>query len=392
VDAKKALHKIILNNSFSDAFEVRFWDGEIISYGEEKPKFRIVFNTPILSKDLIKDPFLALGEGYMTKKIDIEGSLQQTLESLYNNNASFLNSSNRYLKLRKTLANTIKSSKNNVCHHYDVGNDFYQLWLDETMTYSCGYFKSPADSLAQAQKNKVEHILKKLCIKEGQTLLDIGCGWGDLVITAAKEYKVKALGITLSSEQLAKVKERIETQNLNDLVDVQLADYRELKSMKFDRIVSVGMLEHVGKECLSDYFNAVNRLLKSGGVSILHCITRLQEKEMNTWLNKYIFPGGYIPTVQELLLHLSDIGFYLIDAESLRRHYAKTVEHWSSNFEDVLSEISKIKDETFIRMWRLYLNASAASFNCGKIDIYQFLFTKGLTNELPWTREYMYRE
>ncbi|KUO62548.1 MAG: SAM-dependent methyltransferase [Gracilibacter sp. BRH_c7a] len=392
MDAKKALHKIILNNSFSDAFEVRFWDGEIISYGEEKPKFRIVFNTPILSKDLIKDPFLALGEGYMTKKIDIEGSLQQTLESLYNNNASFLNSSNRYLKLRKTLANTIKSSKNNVCHHYDVGNDFYQLWLDETMTYSCGYFKSPADSLAQAQKNKVEHILKKLCIKEGQTLLDIGCGWGDLVITAAKEYKVKALGITLSSEQLAKVKERIETQNLNDLVDVQLADYRELKSMKFDRIVSVGMLEHVGKECLSDYFNAVNRLLKSGGVSILHCITRLQEKEMNTWLNKYIFPGGYIPTVQELLLHLSDIGFYLIDAESLRRHYAKTVEHWSSNFEDVLSEISKIKDETFIRMWRLYLNASAASFNCGKIDIYQFLFTKGLTNELPWTREYMYRE
>lgn len=390
MDAKKTLHKLFLNNSFSDTFHVRFWDGEVISYGEGKPLFTIFFNTPIPTKDFIIDPFLALGEGYMSNKVDVQGNLQDVFESLYNNNNSFLNGGNKYLKLRRTLPNTIVNSKNNVCHHYDVGNDFYQLWLDDTMTYSCGYFKYPDESLDEAQKNKIEHILKKLCIKEGHTLLDIGCGWGDLGITAAKHYKAKTLCITLSSEQLAGVQERIETENLKDLVEVRLADYRELNNLEFDRVVSVGMLEHVGKMHLPEYFSAVNRLLKPGGLSMLHTITRNQEKDINTWLNKYIFPGGYIPTVNELHQHMSEVNFYLLDAESLRRHYAKTLEHWSDNFENALPEIRKIKDETFIRMWRLYLNASAASFNCGKIDLHQLLFTKGINNDLPWTREYMY--
>lgn len=390
MDAKKTLHKLFLNNSFSDTFHVRFWDGEIVSYGGGKPNFTIIFYSPIPTKDFIIDPLLALGEGYMTNKVDVEGNLQEVFESLYNNNNSFINGGNKYLKLRRTLPNSIINSKNNVCHHYDVGNDFYRLWLDDTMTYSCGYFMYPDESLAEAQKNKIEHILKKLCIKEGQTLLDIGCGWGDLGITAAKQYKAKTLCITLSSEQLAGVQERIETENINDLVEVRFADYRELNNLEFDRVVSVGMLEHVGKMHLPEYFSAVNRLLKPGGLSMLHTITRIQEKDINTWLNKYIFPGGYIPTVSELLHHMSEVNFYLLDAESLRRHYAKTLEHWSNNFADGLPEIRKIKDETFIRMWRLYLNASAASFNCGKIDLHQLLFTKGINNDLPWTREYMY--
>lgn len=391
MDAKKTLHKLFLNNSFSDTFEVRFWDGEVAPYGEGEPRFAIVFNAPIPTKDFIIDPFLALGEGYMTKKVDVEGKLLDVFESLYHNNKSFLNGGNKYLKLRKNLPNTITNSQKNACHHYDVGNNFYQLWLDDSMTYSCGYFKHPEESLAQAQKNKIEHILKKLCISEGQTLLDIGCGWGDLALTAAKKYKVKTLCITLSSKQLLGVQQKIKDENLNDLVDVQLADYRELKNIEFDRIVSVGMLEHVGKEHLSDYFGAVNGLLASGGVSMLHCITRIQEREINTWLNKYIFPGGYIPTLSELLQQMSDVNFYLLDAESLRRHYGRTLEHWSNNFENALPEIRKFKDETFIRMWHLYLNASAASFNYGKIDIHQLLFTKGPNNNLPWTREYMYR-
>ncbi|WP_143323986.1 cyclopropane-fatty-acyl-phospholipid synthase family protein, partial [Clostridium sp. BL-8] len=207
----------------------------------------------------------------------------------------------------------------------DIGNDFYKLWLDDTMTYSCGYFKSKDDSLIQAQKNKVEHILKKLNLKEGETLLDIGCGWGELITSAAKKYKVKAMGITLSAEQLEKVKERIKNEGLEDLVEVQLVDYRELKNRTFDKVVSVGMLEHVGQDHLKEYFASVNNLLNDKGVSLLHCITSTEIGGNNTWINKYIFPGGYIPAVKELVNCMSDVGFSLNDAENLRLHYGRTL-------------------------------------------------------------------
>lgn len=387
----KFFYKSMFRNLFSNPCKVQFWDGEVESYGGEKSKFKIIFNEHIPKADFIKDPSLAFGEGYMTKKIDIEGNLQEVVESLYNNSKSFLHQDDMYSKVINIISNNVKRSKDNVHYHYDIGNDFYKLWLDETMTYSCAYFKSPDDTLAQAQKNKVEHILNKLALEEGQTLLDIGCGWGELIITAAKKYKVRAVGITLSLEQFKKVKERIEIEGLNDLVEVRLTDYRELKDIKFDRVVSVGMVEHVGKEHLCEYFSTVNKLLKEEGVSLLHCITSVQEGSTNSWISKYIFPGGYIPAVKELLSHMSEEKFNLIDAESLRRHYGRTLEHWARNFEDSLSEVKKTKDETFIRMWRLYLNSCAASFNCGNIDVHQFLFTKGTCNNLPWTREYIYK-
>ncbi|MBV7274821.1 class I SAM-dependent methyltransferase [Clostridiaceae bacterium UIB06] len=387
----KMFYKTLLESLFSDPFEVEFWDGEVEKYGEGESKFKIIFNEHISKADIIRDPSLAFGEGYMTKKIEIEGTIQGVIESLYNNKESFLSNSGKYADLIKRMSNNIKNSKENIEHHYDIGNDFYKLWLDDTMTYSCGYFRSPEDSLTTAQRNKVEHILKKFALVKGQTLLDIGCGWGELIITAAKEYRVKTLGITLSSEQFAKVNERIKSEGLKDLVQVRLADYRELKNIKFDRIVSVGMVEHVGKKHLPEYFEAVNSLLNEKGVSMLHCITSLDEGGTNTWIDKYIFPGGYIPSVKELVYNMSNYKFYLNDLESLRRHYGKTLECWATNFENALPEIRKTKDETFIRMWRLYLNSCAASFNCGNIDLHQFLFVKGVNNELPWTREYMYK-
>jgi cyclopropane-fatty-acyl-phospholipid synthase len=387
----KVFYKTLFKNLFSDTFELKLWDGCSEIYGEGEVQFKIIFNEPIPKADIIKDPSLTFGEAYMAEKIDIEGSVQKVIESLYNNKESFLRNSDKYSSLLKIATNNIKNSKKNIEFHYDIGNDFYKLWLDDTMTYSCGYFKSKDDSLSQAQKNKVEHILKKLNLKEGETLLDIGCGWGELITSAAKEYKVKAMGITLSSEQLAKVRERIKNEGLEDLVEVQLVDYRELKNRTFDKIVSVGMLEHVGQDHLEEYFVAVNNLLNDKGVSLLHCITSTEIGGNNTWINKYIFPGGYIPAVKELVNCMSDVGFNLNDAENLRLHYGRTLEHWAENFENALPEIRKTKDETFIRMWRLYLNACAASFNSGNISIHQFLFNKGVNNELPWTRDYMYK-
>ena len=387
----KIFYKTLFKNLLLDTFELKLWDGSSEIYGKGEVQFKIIFNEPIPKADIIKDPSLTFGEAYMTKKIDIEGSIQKVIESIYNNKESFLSNSDKYASLLKMATNNIKNSKNNIEFHYNIGNDFYKLWLDDSMTYSCGYFKSKDDSLNQAQKNKVEHIIKKLNLKEGETLLDIGCGWGELIISAAKQYKVKAMGITLSAEQLTKVNERIKKEGLEGLVEVQLMDYRELKNRTFDKIVSVGMLEHVGQDHLSEYFSAVKNLLNDKGVSLLHCITSTEIGGNNTWINKYIFPGGYVPAVKELINCMSDENFNLIDAENLRLHYGRTLEHWSKNFENALPEIRKTKDETFIRMWRLYLNACAASFNSGNISIHQFLFNKGVNNDLPWTRDYMYK-
>ncbi len=391
MDIDKIFYKTLFKNLFSDPAEIKFWDGTTEKYLEGEPVFKIIFNEPISKADIIKNPSLAFGEGYMTKKVDIEGSVKKAIESIYNNKDSFLNNSNMYAKLLRKASNNIKHSKENIEFHYDIGNDFYKLWLDDTMTYSCAYFKTPDDSLTQAQKNKVAHILNKLDLKEGETLLDIGCGWGELIISAAKEYNVKATGITLSSEQFAKVKEKINNENLNNLVDVQLVDYRGLKDRKFDKIVSVGMLEHVGKDHITEYFTTIDSLLNDKGLSLLHCITSVTEGGNNTWIDKYIFPGGYVPSVSELIFSMSDKYFNVIDVENLRLHYEKTLEHWASNFENALPEIRKTKDETFIRMWRLYLNACAASFNSGNVHIHQFLFGKGVNNNLHWTRDYMYK-
>ncbi len=387
----KLFYKNLLKDMFSDPFQLKLWDGSTENFGEGEPKFKVIFNEPIPKGDIINDPSMALGEGYMSKKLDIEGSVQEVIESLYNNKDSFLKHSEKYEKLIKKFKSTIKTSKENIAFHYDIGNDFYKLWLDDTMTYSCGYFKNDTDSLNQAQTNKVQHILKKLNLKEGQSLLDIGCGWGELIIAAAKQYKVKAVGITLSSEQFEKANTRIKAEGLENSVEVRLADYRELKDISFDRIVSVGMLEHVGKENLTEYFSIVNNLLKDKGVSLLHCITGVNEGGTNTWIDKYIFPGGDLPAIKDLIRDIAEQNFELIDVESLRRHYGRTLEHWTKNFENALPEIEKTKDETFIRMWRMYLNSCAASFNSGNINIHQILFAKGVNNELPWTRDYMYK-
>jgi cyclopropane-fatty-acyl-phospholipid synthase len=386
----KIFYKTLLKKTFSDPVKVTFWDGETVQYGEGDPQFSLMIKDIISKSELIQSPSIAFGEAYMNGILEVEGNLKEVVSSIYRSQEGFLGKSKFASEVLKKFSNTTKRSKENIAFHYDIGNDFYQLWLDETMTYSCAYFQTPTDSLKTAQQNKVAHILKKLNLEEGQKLLDIGCGWGELILTAAKRYGVKAKGITLSEEQYARVKERIIEEKMADSVEVQLIDYRVLKKQKFDRIVSVGMLEHVGQYQLPEYFQKVNDLLMDGGLSVLHTITSPQEGGNDAWIDKYIFPGGYIPAVKELINHIADNNFYLTDFESLRRHYAKTLEIWADNFENALDQIRKTKDERFIRMWRLYLHACSASFQTGNIDLGQFTFTKGVNNSLPWTRDYMY--
>lgn len=394
MEINKSIVKSIAEHLSDRPFDLEYWDGEIIKYGNGDPEFKLIIKNFPSKKELLADPSVALGEAYMKGDIDIEGDLQKFFESIIRNKDSFMNKNTVFRLASKIKAPSLMKSKKDIAHHYDIGNDFYSLWLDKTMSYSCGYFKNPTDTLYDAQMNKIHHILKKLNLKEGQHLLDIGCGWGYLIIEAAKLYKVKALGITLSEEQFKKAKERIKQEGLEDLVDVQLMDYRNLEksNLEFDRIVSVGMAEHVGHTNLPLFFKNVDSVLKESGLFLLHNITNLVETEGNKWITTYIFPGGYLPTLREELNIAADINFRTLDVESLRLHYMKTLEEWCKNFMNHLDEERDMFDDEFLRMWHLYLATCAAAFHYWDIDIHQILFSKGINNTLPMTRKYLYED
>lgn len=373
------------------SFDVMFESGEEFHVGTGEAKFKVKFHEEIPYSELLKSTSLALGEAYMDGRLEIEGDLVEALDEILKFQSKF---SSNYGKLKKIMHHThsMKEQKQEVCSHYNIGNEFYELWLDQTLSYSCAYFKQDTDSLYQAQVNKVHHILKKLNLQEGMRLLDIGCGWGFLLLEAAKKYKIHGVGITLSEEQAKKFEQRIKEEKLEEYLQVKLMDYRELKKsdMKFDRVVSVGMLEHVGRDQYSLFFDNVDAVLNEQGVFLLHYISGLKEYPGDPWLRKYIFPGGMLPSLREIIGLSAEYQYYVVDVESLRRHYMKTLLYWYDNFEKKLPEVEKMFDQRFIRMWRLYLCSCAATFHNGIIDLHQIMFTKGVNNELPMTREYLY--
>ena len=235
--------------------------------------------------------------------------------------------------------------------------------------------------------------MKKLQLKEGMNLLDIGCGWGYLLIEAAKKYKVHGVGITLSEQQYLKFKERIKEESLEEYLTVELMDYRDLEksNLKFDRVVSVGMLEHVGRDNYELFLKNVDYVLKDQGLFLLHYISGRKEHSGDPWIKKYIFPGGVIPRLREIIHIGSELNYYTLDVESLRRHYQKTLLCWYDNYKNNTDKISKTFDERFVRMWELYLSSCAASFHNGMIDLHQIVFSKGNNNTLEMTRDYLYK-
>lgn len=394
---KKAKIDQMFNKIRYGGLTIQYWDGEEIEYGPEKTMAKVTFHDPLPADVQMADPMLAFCEAYMDGIFDIEGwedlmrVITQNNEILFGKQSA--NGLSKSIKRAAVDASIKMKQKTNIQQHYDLGNDFFALWLDETMSYSCGYFKTPEDTLYQAQINKIDHILKKLQLKPGERLLDIGSGWGWLVIRAAQIYGVKALGITLSESQYEASKEKIRESGLESDVEIQLLDYLDLDETKwqFDKIVSVGMFEHVGKANHPRYMDKVERLLVPGGLSMLHSICGIREGGYNSWSDKYIFPGGYVPSVREIISRLPDYDFHLLHAESLRLHYAKTLDHWYQNFSNHLPEVEAKFGKRFIRMWSLYLLSSAASFRGSGLDIYQLLFSKGLNNDLPLTLDFVYQ-
>lgn len=364
-------------------------NGKEVLVGEGEPTFVVQFNKSLDIKELRRSTSLALGEAYMRGDIEVEGDLFQALDQLLGQMGKFSLDKSALKKLIFT-SNSKKNQKDEVSSHYDIGNDFYKLWLDDTLSYSCGYFKNPDDTLYDAQVNKVDYILEKLYLKEGMSLLDIGCGWGFLLIEAAKKYGINGVGITLSREQHKKFSERIAEEGLEAQLTAELMDYRDLPKYgkTFDRIVSVGMVEHVGRENYDLFLSCADKVLNPKGLFLLHYISALEEHPGDPWIKKYIFPGGMIPSLREMISLAASHRFYVIDVESLRRHYTKTLLCWDKGFREHLDEVREMFDDEFIRMWDLYLCSCAATFHNGIIDLSQILMTKGVNNDLPMTRWY----
>ena len=377
--------------SFLQRFDEHPFDvkihGKTHHIGNGNPTFVVDLKEDIEGKELLTSTSLALGEAYMKGNLEVEGDLFEALDSFLGQMDRFSTDRSKLKKLMFT-SQSKKNQEKEVTSHYDIGNDFYSLWLDETMSYSCGYFKHETDTLYEAQCNKVERILEKLCLKKDMTLLDIGCGWGYLLIRAAKEYGVKGLGITLSHEQQKEFEERIEKEGLTGQIEVARMDYRELEKSgrQFDRVV--GMLEHVGRANYELFVKNVDSVLKPGGLLLLHYISALKEYPGDPWIKKYIFPGGMVPSLREIIHLFGDYRFYTLDVESLRRHYYKTLRCWEQNFSGHRQEVEEKMGTEFARMWELYLSSCAATFHNGIIDLHQILVSKGVNNELPMTRWY----
>ncbi len=388
---KQLLHQV-LKRIKNGAIRVSYWDGTEEIYGVGKPLIHITIKSVKAVRATLKNLSLGFGESYMNGLIDIEGPLDQ-INRLASENTPTLKSLTRLRWMRSKNINIRSRQRQQIAHHYDISNSFYKLWLDKSLTYSCAYFRKPSDSLEKAQDQKVEHLLRKLQLKNNMRVLDIGCGWGTLLIQAAKKYGVTGMGITLSKNQCKHARQAAKKAGVDKQIKFELLNYQDLAEQgeKFDRIISVGMFEHVGQNNQADYFKAVNTMLKPKSVSVLHTITHTQETPADPWIDKYIFPGGYIPSVRETVAKLPNHNFQLTDYENLRIHYAKTLDEWWRRFESHKTKVLNMYDEKFYRMWRLYLASSSAAFRYGDLSLSQLVFTKDLNNDLPLTRKFLYK-
>ena len=389
----KVIFGKILSQLSVGSIKVKYWDDTVKTYGVGDLYSAITIKDPKVLKDIILKRDLGFGEAYMDERIIVSDEELLGLLRLTEENSSLITNSFGKKIGYKYQINSKKNQKQQIESHYDLGNEFYKLWLDDTLTYTCAYFKSDNDTLEQAQRQKIDHVLRKLQLQKGQEFVDIGCGWGYLVITAAKKYGARGLGVTLSKEQYQFANNLAKKEGVDHLVSFENINYQDLISSKkqYDRVVSVGILEHIGKGNLNQYFNVVNKLLKPGGISVLHSITQQHEREIPAWIDKYIFPGGYIPSLREIIKILPDYGMRIIDIENLRPHYVLTLKEWLKRFNMHIPEITNMYDDRFIRMWKLYLIGSISSFNYGDNDLSQIVFTKGINNDIPITRDFLYK-
>lgn len=380
---------------------VSFWNGtEYVP--ENKPLVRVAVRSPDALRALAAPSLGTLARAYVEEQIDVDGDMRDVL-SVGEQICDLRGMTTQRNRSPWSLwRHTRRDDRRNISFHYDVSNDFFALWLDAARVYSCAYFRSDEDTLERAQEQKLEHICRKLVLRPGQRLLDIGCGWGALLFWAAERHGVRCLGITLSKEQRDYVAAQIERRGFTGQVEVRLADYRELgEGERFERIASVGMLEHVGRRNLPQYFACMHRLLAPGGLALNHGITAAGldstglGEGIGEFIDEYVFPGGELVHVARLIESMSGAGLECLDAESLRPHYVKTLWHWVDRLERNAQAARALVGESRYRVWRVYMAGSAHAFARGWISLFQILAGKPLPDgslPYPYRRDHVYRD
>lgn len=358
------------------------WDGFELPSPAGPAVATIQFQTRSALLGWMWDPELNFGEAYMSGAVDIRGDLVALLEAIYR----ALGSATHRPWWLWQKSNDARAAKENVHHHYDLGNAFYQLWLDREMLYTCAYFPTRDTTLENAQTAKMDLVGRKLQLTPGERVIEAGCGWGSFALHMAKHYGVTVRAFNISSEQIAYARARAREQGLLERVEFIEDDYRNIRGA-CDVFVSLGMIEHVGSADYPTLGRVIDRTLTERGRGLLHFIGRNQPSPLNPWIRKRIFPGAYAPALREVFEHvLEPHAFSVLDVENLRLHYAKTLEHWRRRFKETSGQVAMMFDDTFVRAWDLYLAGSQAAFTTGWMQLFQVLFARGDTNAIPWAR------
>jgi len=375
-------------------FEFVLWNGERIttSRGEIIARVRIRDRATLLG--LLTDTQVRFGDAYSEGRVEVDGDLVAFLEAVYRSGASAGQKGAVFRRIQEWLhrprSNTLAGSRENIHHHYDIGNEFYSLWLGRTMAYTCAYYPTPDATLDEAQEAKMHHVCRKLRLRPGESVVEAGCGWGGLALHMARHYGVRVRAFNISHQQILYARERAQAEGLDKQVEFIEDDYRNI-SGTYDVFASVGMLEHVGVENYPELGRVIDRVLTRNGRGLIHSIGRNFPKPMHRWIDRRIFPGANPPSLKQMMDIFEGCNFSVLDIENLRLHYARTLQLWHELFEQNRDRVAQMFDERFVRMWRLYLLGSRAAFLSGELQLFQVVFARGTSNDVPWTREHLYR-
>jgi len=369
--------------------------GGEVSPSDAVPVANVIFSDRGTLMRQILDPEMGFGEAYTQGRLEVEGDLVALLEAAYQSLSEsgrrrwFSRLLSRWTAL--TQSNSLRASRKNIHHHYDLNTDFYRLWLDPELVYTCAYFPTASATLEEAQAAKLDYVCRKLQLQPGERVVEAGCGWGALALHMASRYGVTVQAFNISHEQILFARRRAKELGLNRRVEFIEDDYRNI-SGECDAFVSVGMLEHVGRERYKEVGSVIHRSLTKSGRGLIHFIGRNRPQPLSAWTRKRIFPGAYMPTVREAMEVLEPWDFSVLDIENLRPHYAKTLENWLERFEKSAERVSEMFGPEFVRAWRLYLAGSVAGFRVGTLQLFQVVFARRACQRIPGTRAHLYRD